>query len=537
MQAHEPNPPDEPSKLNSDAIGYGLRQAAAAAGEGGADVDWALGVIEKLACGTTLGTAVDRDVDPGLAIVLMMAAVEVHSTSESAPHRRAACAVAREIPAVTKRGVGMMARSMLCDDEDQHILGCAMAEVLGPEADLAAYSLIGFVQDGSHPLRVVALRAIMEVLPTEATETLIECVSDPDEEIQLIAINTLWLLKEPAVGAIPCLVERLESCNRAIRMFAIMGLTAIAGAADEHVAEVVAALRTKFSDQDQLVRSAALQCACILNPDDKSLLAEAITIWQSTEIDVTDQSRSEPDSVLMFGREHLARTIFDLAPRSADAEYDDFLRKFLLIAFHPEAPQHFESLVSHPWYRKVQTSQLRRLFSKLSAEHTVSELVNDAIQEFAVKLMQNPTLGMAPDRWRELPGFIRNHAADVGKILYRRLLRESAGNVPGDAIGEIDQWLSASELSPFEMAALSEIRRRMQAFVDEGLSTAEQAVFRLRVVGGLTWEQAAAELGLSVPQARYLMDKAVDRLAENLGLSIDRALLLQTAELFCANPD
>lgn len=113
------------------------------------------------------------------------------------------------------------------------------------------------------------------------------------------------------------------------------------------------------------------------------------------------------------------------APDKNDPDYEDFRLLFLAAVFQPDAAEQArwsEAIVSHRWYLKLQ----RRRFghSASAAErNAVRQMVRDAQEKLATRLAKNPTLGLTPERYKELPGFIKNHCRSIAGSLMKQKAR------------------------------------------------------------------------------------------------------------------
>ncbi len=189
-----------------------------------------------------------------------------------------------------------------------------------------------------------------------------------------------------------------------------------------------------------------------------------------------------------------------LAPIEEDPLLEDFRLEFLAYAFHPTTPGHSDfvaRLARHRWYRKLQVRYLRRQYGLTRSradQQRVEELFQTASSLFVEKLLQQPRLGMVSTRYRELPGYIRNHAQ---KIAWRvRRIEPTWYGVEDSITAKLVVPGMDTQLSTQD-AVLS-----VQRFLATELEPDVAAVLEQRLMMGRSIPETAAVLGLTESQVK-----------------------------------
>ncbi|HEX3659370.1 MAG TPA: hypothetical protein VHV55_26515 [Pirellulales bacterium] len=491
-------------------------------------VEWVLEVIEKIGRGATWEEAVDREISDELVYYFAVSASEVFSSC-GAQWKAAATIVARDIPAITRQALNLIGRALPSDNFDHHALAAEMARVLGPRVAELAGDLKTLAGNNAQRRRLVALYTIIAVQPPDAVEELIEHLADPSEVNQFLAAEALIPYGGAALSATPYLLTRLNSPNRFVRSVAMAAIRLITVERPGEIpsalwCEILTAVRRMFHDDDAITRSIAVEFIRFFSPDDESLLPTLVGVWQMSRV----PAATFGDNLLW--QDCLSEMVSELIPVTDDEAFDGFFLKFLLSAFHPDGSDGVAQLASDPWCKKVQLKQLRRTLGD-SASVRAPDLLEDATQEFAVKLLKNPTLGMSPNRCRELPGFIRNHARDVAKVVYRQFLK---GSYMGGAVVHEESRASSDVEQPPNQAMIAEVREQFAKAFHEQLSLEERETLRCRLVSGMTLNDTAANLSMTVWEVRNHTDTALEKLAAGLGLTLDKSQRAELAELLAA---
>lgn len=281
-------------------------------------------------------------------------------------------------------------------------------------------------------------------------------------------------------------------------------------------------LRALVDDPEAIVRIVAIICAMAIDGSAADLLPNVIRMLSKTDEIQPALESLVPDTV---AEEFLASIVDRLLPRTNDPEFNDFVRLFIHFAFHPGTRDTVHTIVAHPWYRRIQSSRL----NAVCKDRRSSDLLDDAAQEFAARLIQDPTLGMKPEKWAELAGYVRNHAGDVAKLIFRRQVRNPS---PANLDFEGRLPLTTSGRDPSAQAALNEVSEIFSRL----LSDVEKNVVMQWMVKGQTLAETATALGLSVSQVRTNIEGILRKLAERIQIPNDRELLLTLAESLAANP-
>jgi RNA polymerase sigma factor (sigma-70 family) len=204
-------------------------------------------------------------------------------------------------------------------------------------------------------------------------------------------------------------------------------------------------------------------------------------------------------------------TLKSALPGTDDQSYEDFRLKFFLRVFHPtplEETAWIDELATHPFYLKIQRRRIGRPAGRGDRER-IRDLVQDAQAKFATRLSKNPTLGVQPEVYMKLPGFIKRHSRSIASDLRRQRARRERSAGSGD-LG----WIADPQPD-------DDLRARIEEFIETKLPPEERDVARLRWLLGCTVEETAATLGITVAQVKYRAKKARDMAKSEAARSVN----------------
>ena len=192
-----------------------------------------------------------------------------------------------------------------------------------------------------------------------------------------------------------------------------------------------------------------------------------------------------------------------MPPPKDDPDYEDFRLKFLMYSFHPDPTKKAEwidEIISHPWYLKIQ----RRRFgfpASTAQRQAIDEKMTEARQKFAVRMLKNPTLGVDPTSYFQLPRFIKNHCRNIAWSLHRSRKRRQS------RVTSHDVNLIPNTFNP-NQEEQQELIQRLFQFIETNLSSEQQAVAKCRWFNKLTIAETATALRLTPSQIKTREKKA-----------------------------
>jgi HEAT repeat protein len=260
------------------------------------------------------------------------------------------------------RPIAIAIQALRDHDRDVRQQAAAFLGARGPDAAVAVPVLIQALQDQDSLLRVHAALALTYISPADASvaaPVVQAAVNDPDPVVHIQAVMTLARIDPPA--ALPALVHDIQDRPGAASGLAVVSLRKLGPAAREAVPQIITCRDRLGLDEEGFL---GLLRAVASHPD-----------W------------SDPD-LLEFAPHFLT----SLAWADAVGRLRDFT-----------------------FYRKVQLKQL----SKLSLEGQPRDYLEEAAQEFAMRVLQDGTRKFlrATGKYAALPGVVRNLARAAARAL------------------------------------------------------------------------------------------------------------------------
>ena len=377
---------------------------------------------------------------------------------------------------------------------------------LGEDAAAVVPHLIGALADKSDGVQFAAAGALksLGVSARPAVDALIALTVPPHKlRLREQAVGALAEIApdDPAVRTV--LLRELAGPEPKLRLAAACGILD-AGADDTVVQDLLES--NLESDDPYLVCISAWAVGQLTARDGKATPKLLAAMGRMNWMPVTFSELGHGEAVSL--RDELEGALGCSLPVTDDEEYASFRTLFFRNAFHPspKADQNWVyAVVNHPWYLKVQ----RRRFGHPSnaAEREARRMaVRDAQGKFAVRLLKNPTLGVTSERFRELPGFIKQNTRNIAWRFRQKMAKEQekqSNDVELRADPRANQGSSVS-------AELKEI-------IETLLPKDERDVARYRWVLGETVEGTAAALQLTPSKVKTREAKARKRVALYLG--------------------
>lgn len=266
------------------------------------------------------------------------------------------------------------------------------------------------------------------------------------------------------------------------------------------------ALRRRLKDIDPDVLFMAAWALGRIGIDDGECVEDVLHLLsRSTWLGIEDRHRA----IRIDMRDDVEDSLQSLLPRVKDPLLDDFRRLFLPGAFHPDAPRPdwLGKTAEHRFFLKVQRARFPRPANRSEKLRRI-ERMDSAIQQFRILLQRKPTLGMAPVRYRELPGFIKKYTKRIASQIRKAEARS--------------QWLPltteppGTQVLPDVAAEQTEMANLLRELVESELSPEEAAVIRYRYVENCTIEETAAALQLTPSQVKTRTGRALSKLRRRL---------------------
>jgi Sigma-70, region 4 len=284
--------------------------------------------------------------------------------------------------------------------------------------------------------------------------------------------------------------QSLVDANADIRFFAAYGVGLAESSSEEGQSRLAANLKAA---DPYLVEISAWAIGKLGNLAEQASpdLLDALKRFHWMQIEPSESSNEEFISIRPVIRDALQRAL----PATDDPDYEDFRLRFFYVVFHPtplEKTSWIDEIVNHRWYLKLQR---RRFGHPASAEErkAIRQMVCEAQAKLASRLWKNPTLGVHPECYKLLPGFIKNHCRNIAWRLQEQIKksrREKTVPEPRTAF------------APLGVGSSDETARRICEFIETFLPEEEREVARCRWALKLTIEETASLLDISISQVK-----------------------------------
>lgn len=420
--------------------------------------------------------------------------------SQQSNERRVAASVLGELGVVTDAAVE---RLLKLTKDGESIVREEAAVALGGArefADQVLPRLVELLGDAEPAVQIAALWAIQDFgNEARACQNILRrIVLDPEHP-----------LREPALDALPWIDSRDETNTRlfmdslgdaraAVRAAAASSL----GVSVPESEQVRSVLARQLVDPEEQV---AFFCVWALGRYGQVAepFAPAV-LHRLRTMDWVNHRREElPDGPDL--RETLRRL---LQPIPDDVLLEDFRLQFFSRVFHADAERAkawIDSIVEHPWLRKLQRARFPRASTRAKRDQ-LADRIAAANAKFAFRLWKNPTLGLTPERYRELPGYIKNHLRNTA---WRMRQRERS------AAASLGVEPAARGPAPDKIVETIELRDTLAGLLAD-LPAIEATVLRCRFFESLSIAATAQRLGLSESQVKTLIARALSAARKRL---------------------
>jgi RNA polymerase sigma factor (sigma-70 family) len=466
---------------------------------------WPLRVLDRIGRGESVDAALERpprwarDAD-----LLLIAALGSQKQNEC--RRLGAVKFVRD-PGVAPYAARLMDDMLGSPQSLAQEIGCRLASLFGRGAAVALPSLSALAYSGETRPRLAAIDALADVRSDGATPVLIDCLLDEAPEVQARAAATLAWIPSGAARAAPTLHDLLGSPSKAVRVCAAFAAAALAASHQDSLPVTMTALRQLVDDPELEVAAAGLICRNALAGDrDTRLLGDAIMVCARRGADGT---------TAFLGASSIRRLIEERTPRTRSVALDSFYALFYEIVSSPSGRSRIHEIIYHPWLTRQFVSAIYEHAKEFVPYEVREALIEEARQEFAVLLLQQPLLGMAPDECRKLPKFVQNKASDVVRGVVRRALRHRQSWIVSGGIDNHLATAGAAYGSPIDELQYKELERRVAEVLRE-LSPQQIELLQSRAEANETWAETAAALGVSPAQAQRSYAKARAKVAKAL---------------------
>jgi len=422
------------------------------------------------------------------------------------PHhqvRRAAAWVLGELKFIPEDGIPNL-RNLFADQEGLvRMAACWAADQLGEQARELVPELVQCLDDGSSGVRFAASTALGEIgeHAAAAIPKLIELLGDDDDLVRNAALESLGNIApdDPVVQTL--LIKSLDELPVEERVFAISGF-----AGSRYVPDEAIPLLAQQLEQAQTTLYAAWILGRI-GTRAEPIVPELLRSLETFDTLTLDRDAEGPVTVDLHG--DLSETLQHVLSEIPDDLLHDFRLTFFRRAFHPRRALDYawiDDIARHPWFLKLQRARLRQQFglgrSQADREKT-AVLLEDAQMLFAERLWKRPTLGLVPERYRELPGYLRNHARKFASRLYRQ------HGAKLSTTNRLPLWLPDSASVPDEHVASIELNHAVQNYLDSELPDPLGRIVRLRLFEDWSIERIARTLNTTESKVKTRYKQAM----------------------------
>ncbi len=366
---------------------------------------------------------------------------------------------------------------------------------LGADARTTIASLIEALKDPDDGVRFAAAGALGKLgeVAMLATEPLLEIATSKDEKrIRDMALKALADIAPDHPTVQHLMIQSLDGAGADRRYWATYGLTQADSSAEEAVSRLTANVEAADPYLVQLSVWAIGKLGTSGERATPAMLA-AMKRLHWLHIEYSELPGEEFISIRTTFCEALAGVLSG----TDDPDYADFRLRLFSAVFHPtplEQTGWIDEIVNHRWYLKLQ----RRRFghpASTAERQALRQMVCDAQTKFATRLWKNPTLGLRPETYRLLPGFIKNHCRNIAWRLQEQQWKPRKKKVVSD---DTDPFAAQAAAA----GSAEEVARRLCEFIETYLPEEERAVARCRWVLKYTIAETASFLKLTPSQVK-----------------------------------
>ncbi|MFO0905796.1 MAG: HEAT repeat domain-containing protein [Pirellulales bacterium] len=359
------------------------------------------------------------------------------------------------------------------EDRDKTVRFGAMtsADILGPLCRVCIPSLLRLAQSENLVERSAAVSALASVGPDdpEVRNRLFELLDDQDELVRRAVARGIGESRTSNPAAVRRLAGMLQDADRDVRYFATVALSKLAVSENAAVAPL---LRLMASEEWYEVRPFSGEPLARINVREE--LVAALDVSLGTIDDVT---------------------------------LDDFRRQFYDFAFREDRTNTgalAEGLAAHDFYQKVQRAKLGKPRNQADRE-LFDELMRQAQEKFAQRLLSNPTLNLSPEDAQKLPRWILWVSRSIASNLWRGLKRARKRAQRATPM--------AFALSPVAGVETAEIVQKLFGENCAALSEEELLVAKLAYLQGETNASIIKSTQLSASQVKTRKAAAFKKIA------------------------
>lgn len=321
-----------------------------------------------------------------------------------------------------------------------------------------------------------------------ALDELVRLLNDDDQDVRTVVAGALANMLNSTDGAVSEQIsDAIPGSNAAARTLLLHCLTIIG----QGSGSLEATLERSLDDPDPQVRVAAATHLHLAKDDPN---ANVPRLLKTLATDLRE------DDNLVYSREFVEQQVGDaLVPRD-DPDLQDFVLLFLRTAFHPGAIERGEwanAVVNHSFVRKILRRRLRHLEAARPEQYppqVIDDLMDEGKSRLLLRLTKNPTLGLVPDRFLELPGYIRNHLRNIAWRLGQQRQKNDSRSADADI-----EAVAVTTNEP-DRVVDQDLLGELWDFVTTKLSEEEAYVALCRWRLGWSLNETASALGLSKSQ-------------------------------------
>lgn len=496
----------------------------------------AVALLREIKDGAAVADVISDDIDHDVARCLFIAAETVRHDVDR-KWAEVATRTARSAAPVTEAGMSFLREELQRAGAPKWDYIARFALLLGERAFELKEDILALIKptDFDNMNNVRAIGNLLRLFDAELLSDLAQALLyDSNECAQSIGSVLIQRCPNSGLQHLDRLVKLSMGGSKELQATVLETFCFLAAEFGDRLAHLHPLFADFWADSDAIIRVRAILGATLVAPKAVGNLNAVISEWSTIDHNKKLGTLMSADDDEELRTRLLCTALVQAATVTGNSEANDFLLQFLATAFHHQGTRFIDLLINHDFYRKIQRKQLLLLLNGSVTPAKLQDLFDEASQEFTLRLLENPTLGMQLEESPKIAGFIRNHARDIAKRVYRRVIRQvSPQKLIAYRQAIIEPEMAGNEAS--SKAIIAEMQDRFVEFFHDILSRSERAVVLGRIVGGMSLDETAEAVGLTVAQVRYQLDGVLAKLAEYLDLPHDRGLLLGVTELFAVN--